>query len=221
MIVNKAIKLTKTQQQKVVEYRKRYWHQIISTKPANRKCAEKSARQLAKIVSTKISRIVWVMSPEEGRNMYENICPSPDGFSWRPQLRAVTKILETTLSTSFRASSSLSIRTSLGDLLWNSLWKSTWYSLEESLVDSLHFWLRNSFYSSLLDSGWLAYYSYAIKILGMECDSDTQNILALFNKTVASCLALWFASETVILCERPETVQIEDGRLISLSWRKQ
>jgi hypothetical protein len=43
--------------------------------------------------------------------------------------------------------------------------------------------------------------------------------LDLWIATLESCFAVWIVPGTVILCERPATVEIKGGRLVGLTWR--
>ena len=90
-----------------------------------------------------------------------------------------------------------------------------WGSLGASLRDSF----GASLGASLRDSGWLAYYSYGVEVLGVSCGNRERELLGLHNEIAASCFALWIVPGMVILCERPATVEVVDGRLVGLTWR--
>ena len=111
------------------------------------------------------------------------------------------------------------------DSLWDSLRASLRASLSDSLRDSLWASLRASLWDSLndslWDSGWLAYYTYAIDVLGISIPDEHLNILRLHNEIAKSCFALWIVPGCAILCERPASVEIVDGELIGIEWRKE
>jgi len=130
--------------------------------------------------------------------------------------------LRASLSDSLWASLWDSLGDSLRDSLWASLWASLSDSLSNSLRDSLRASLRDSLGASLWDSGWLALYTYAVEQLGVEIlDKNSENlkILKLHNELAASCFALWIVPDTAILCERPESVELDNGRLVGVTWR--
>jgi len=112
-----------------------------------------------------------------------------------------------------------SLWASLRDSLWASLRDSLRASLGASLRDSLWDSLGDSLGASLWDSGWLAYYSYGVEFLGVSCGDRERELLGLHNEIAASCFALWIVPGMVILCERPATVEVVDGRLVGLTWR--
>ena len=162
-------KLTDEQKEKITEYRERYFAQATNTEPADRLSAETSVRLMAKIGGVKINEFRWVLSPEEGKELY------------------------------------------------NSLSDSLWASLRDSLRASL--WA--SLWASLRASGWLAYYTYAVDVLGISIPDEHLNILRLHNEIAKSCFALWIVPGCAILCERPASVEIVDGKLIGIEWRKE
>jgi len=210
--------LTDRQREQVAEYQSRYWRQATSTEPADRERAEKAARRLAEIGRVS-GEIAWVDSPEEGQHRYEAAWDSLSA-SLRASLRAsLSASLRASLWASLRASLSASLRASLRASLSASLWDSLWDSLWASLSASLRASLSASFWASLWDSGWLAYYTYAIEVLGTECSQEHRELLGLYNEIAASCFAIWITPGQVILCERPATVEIEGGNLVGLTWK--
>ena len=239
--------LTPEQTAQIAEYRERYFAQATSTKPADRPRADAAARRLAEIGGVNVAHVVWVASPADGAAEYGRAWASLRdslraslGASLRDSLR---DSLRASLGASLRASLGASLRDSLRDSLWaslgaslrdslrDSLWDSLWASLRDSLRaslrDSLRASLRDSLWdslwaslgASLWDSGWLAYYSYGVEFLGVSCGNRERELLRLHNEIAASCFALWIVPGMVILCERPATVEVVDGRLVGLTWR--
>ena len=74
--------------------------------------------------------------------------------------------------------------------------------------------------ASLWDTGWLAYYSYAVEELGIKIDEKARELLYLHNEIAASCFAIWIVPGALILCERPSSVEVRDGKLVDIEWRK-
>ena len=119
------------------------------------------------------------------------------------------------------------LRDSLSDSLWDSLRCSLRDSFRTSLCDSLWASLRaslraslsDSLWDSLWDTGWLAYYSCAVDVLGVEIDDKNRELLDLHNEIAASCFAVWIVPGTAILCERPTEVEIIDGKLVNIYFR--
>ena len=239
----KLKELTAEQTSQIEVYRKRYFEQATSTAPADRARAEAAARRLAEIGGVKVNDVTWVLTPEMGMREYEEAQTSlKDSLkaslsaSLSDSLRAsLWDSLKDSLRASLSASLSDSLRASLWDSLWNSLraslsdslraslWDSLWNSLRASLSDSLRasLWdsLWYSLWYSLWDSDWLCWYSYAVDVLGIECSDEHRELLSLHNKVATSCFAMWIIPGKVILCERPESVKIDDGRLVELTWR--
>ena len=231
--------LTPEQTAKIAEYRERYWQLATSTEPADRPRADAAARRLAEIGGVNVAHVVWVASPADGAAEYGRAWGSLGdslrdsfGASLRDSLRdsfgdSFGALLRDSLRASLRdsfgallgASLGASLRDSLRDSLWDSLWASLRDSLRASLRDSLWDSLWASLGASLWDSGWLAYYSYGVEFLGVSCGDRERELLGLHNEIAASCFALWIVPGMVILCERPATVEVVDGRLVGLTWR--
>jgi len=239
--------LTPEQTAKIAEYRERYFAQATSTKPADRPRADAAARRLAEIGGVNVAHVVWVASPADGAaeygrawaslsdslrgslrdSLWASLSDSLWGSLWASLSDSLRGSLRDSLWASLRASLRGSLRDSLRASLSDSLWASLWASLSDSLRDSLSdsLWaslrgsLRDSLRASLSDSGWLAYYSYGVEFLGVSCGDRERELLGLHNEIAASCFALWIVPGAVILCERPATVEVVDGRLVGLTWR--
>lgn len=197
--------LSNEQEQKIEEHRKRYWQMAICTDPADRERAEAVARRLVEISEAKVDTVHWVQSPEDGAALYEQ-AGVPLGAPLRDLLRD-------------------SLCGSLYDLLRESLWyslrASLWYSLRASLHDSLLHSLSDSLWDSLWDTGWLAFYSYIVDVLEIDCSNRSRELLSLYNELAASCFALWISPDSIVLCERPAEIEIEGNKLLGLTWRKE
>lgn len=245
----KTKKLTRKQKAKIREYKDKYFKQATTTKPANRVKAEKAARKLVKIGGIKIQIVEWVMSSTEGKTAYEkswNLLTGSLKSSVSKSFQNLTKDLFTnslngllkksfwdslnnTFIVSFRDQFEYSFKDLLNDsfailfsdpsnnplqgslnsLLWDSLSTSTQDLLDESL------------WNSLWDTGWLAFNTYITKELNMRCSKKHRESLRLHNEIAENCFALWVVPSKIILCERPKTVEIRDGNLVGLTWRKE
>jgi hypothetical protein len=203
-------KLTKKQEAKLVEYRQKYFDQATSTERADRERAELAARRLAELGDVKVEEVVWVSSSQEGKEKYDSIrkspCDSFRAFLW-DSLRSLLK-------------SSLldSLWGSLRGSLWDSLWDSFWESFNDLLKVSFGVSLRDSFLDSINDSGFLALATFAVEELGVEISTEDQEKLHLANEILSSCFALWVVPGSMILCERPKSVEVGDGKLIGMEW---
>jgi hypothetical protein len=184
-------KLTKKQEIKLSEYRQRYLNQATSTERSDRKRAEVAARRLAELGGMKINEVFWVDSLEEGREKYD------------------------------------SLRDLFRDSLWNSLGNSLWDSLRDSprgspkgsFMDSLRESLMNSLMDSFWDTESVSFATFAVEELGIEIGEKEREKLYLVNEILASCFAVWVVVPgVVILCDRPRSVDVQDGRLISMEW---
>ena len=198
-------KLTAEQEQALIEYRAAAFRAATSTEPADRPRAEATVRKLTRIAGVKVDGVVWVLTPQAGA--------------------AECASLRASLSDSLRASLSDSLWASLSDSLWASLRASLraslWASLSDSLSDSLwaSLWasLSDSLWASLWDSGWLAFYGYGARLV--EYAPEAAEKLRLHQEIAGACFAMWIMPGTVILCERPATVEIVNGKLVGLTWR--
>ena len=213
-------KLTEEQSAKVKDYRDRYFRQAVSTDPSDRPRAEAAALRLADIGGIKCEKVHWVQDPSEGSTLRSSLSDS----LWASLRSSLSDLLWDSLWAS--------LRSSLSDLLWDSLWDSLSASLSDllwdSLMDSLSASLSDSLWESLSDSisdslwdtGLLAYYSYVVDILGIKIDEKTRELLGLHNEIASSCFAIWIVPGALILCERPEYVDIKYGKVVSIKWRK-
>jgi len=114
----------------------------------------------------------------------------------------------------WRASFTDAPSTLLRDSLWASLRTSLWASLWDSLWDSL----CASPWASLRDSPWIAWYLFGAEI-GVQYNAEAHRKLDLTEQLLRSCFACWIGLGVVVLCERPATVEIQDGKLVGLTWR--
>jgi hypothetical protein len=108
----------------------------------------------------------------------------------------------------------------LYDSIWDSIRDSFRSSIRDSIWESLRHSLRHSFrhslwyslWDSIRDSRLLAYYTFAVDVLGIEIDDLAREKLYLHNEIAASCFALWIVPGTVILCERPTSATVDNGK---------
>jgi len=206
--------LTPDQESKITEYRDHYFAQATSTEPADRPRAEQAAIRMAEIAGVKINEVIWCKNPDDGYQQYDKL-----RASLSDSIRAsLSDSIRASLSDSLRDSLWASLRASLWASLSDSLWASLWASLRASLSDSLRDSLSDSLWASLRDTGWLAYYSCAVDVLGVEMDDKNRELLDLHNEIAASCFAVWIVPGTAILCERPTSVKIIDGKLVDLKF---
>jgi hypothetical protein len=217
----KLNELTQEQQAKLVEFRAEVFAQATSTEPADRARAEAAARRMAEIGGVAVNRVVWVSTPEQGRVAVD--------AAWASLRASLSASLSDSLWDSLKASLGDRFWASLGDRFWASLGDRFWASLGARICprfwDSLgdRFWdsLRDSLSNSIWDSPWQAFYTFPALHMGVEYPPDALEKLNLHREIGASCFALWLVPGTVILCDRPEAVEIVDGKLISLTWRGQ
>jgi hypothetical protein len=214
-IVDDRVKLTDFQQKKVDEYLDMYFCQATLIEPANRSRAEVAAHQLLMSVGKDIKNIHWVESPAAAYLFSKSLKSS----------------LGDSLIYSLRDSFRYLLRNSPLDSLWRSLHNSLYYSLLDSFnsLDALeafssHHWgslldsLRYSLLDSLSDTAWTAYLSYAVNVLKIKISEERGNLLQLHNDIAASCFAIWVIPEAIILCERPQYVQVLGGKLVDIKF---
>jgi len=240
-------KLTPEQEALIPEFREKYFGFATSTEPADRPKAEAAARRLAEIAGVTIEKVLWVNSPQEGKTGYDESWDSLR-VSLQDSLRVSLRYslwdsLRYSLQDSLQDSLLVglwdnlwdSLQDSLRDSLWDSLWDSLRYSLQDSLRYSLQDGLQDSLWSSLRDSlrdslwdslwdslrysGWIAFYVFVRNQL-VSYAPEADEKLRLYEQLLESCFAFWIVPGTIILCERPEAVKVEDGKLKGLTWRK-
>ena len=200
-------KLTPEQEQRLQQHRDEWFRIATSTELADRRSAEVAARELAELGGVKVQRVVWVTTPEAGAGE----CRASFDVALRASLRAsLSDSLSDSLRVSLRVSLWASLWASLSDSLRASLSDSLWASLSDSLGDSLS--------NSLWDSPWVAWYLFGAE-LGVQYDADSYRKLELTAQLLRSCFACWIGLGVVVLCERPATVEIQDGKLVGLTWR--
>lgn len=194
-------RLTEEQERRIAEYRERYWQQATSTEPADRPRAQAAARAMAELEGIKIERCIWLENTEHGDVLS---LQRASLAAWTRNSLAAT--LECFVTVTVYETLRDSLETSLNDLLKTSQLSLLVESLRDSLVDSL--W----------DTGWLAFYTYAAEVLGVEYLPEDAEKLRLHNELASSCFALWLVPGTAILCERPAAVTVAAGRLVGFEW---
>jgi hypothetical protein len=208
--------LTIEQELLLFKYRNEAFAAATST-VTDRPTAESAARRLAELGGLKAQDIVWVLSPEQGRREYEQ--------GWTSLQDSLQDSLWTSLWVSLRDSLQDSLSDSLwgalSDPLWGALsdplWGSLRASLQDSLSESLRAPLRDSLWSSLRDTGWLTFYRFCGELV--EHKQEYLEKLQLYQQLLDSCFACWVLPGKVILCERPSAFEIQDGKLVGITWR--
>jgi hypothetical protein len=214
--------LTKEQEARIVEYREKYWNQAISTDRADKPRAEAAAQKLAEIGGVKNPKIIWVSSPDEGdticKSFRNSLSDSLRNSLWNSLSDSLVASLKHPLWNSLIKSLQMSLIDSLWNSLRDSLWNSLWNSLRASLQNSLNYSLWGSFRNSLRDSNWLCFYTYGVEILNIKCNNNALKLLKLHNEIASSCFAMWITPESVILCDRPKSVEVENGNVVDMKW---
>lgn len=219
--------LTEEQEKKIVEYHHRYFAQATSTKRADRKRAGTAARALAEIAGVKTDEVVWVDNLDIGKEKYISLSGTTITVTIKDILideiwgtlreiinNEIWGTLKSTLLDNLRATLRESLRNSFNDELWRSL-KAT---LCDTNCDTIWATLRATFCDTLWDTGFTALATFVVEELEVKISSDAREKLDLVNEILASCYAIWITTDTIILCERPKTTNIQDGKLIGMEW---
>ena len=192
----------------VAKERQAAFETATSTQPADRTRAEKAAREIAKLSGLRKNRkVVWVNSPKEEnkihslRNCALDFLRSPDTSIYNP------------LWNSLRNSLDKSIYISLSDNIYDSLD----YSISDYLNDSPNDSLCNSLCNSMYDIGWICLYTVAEQI-GVKYSEKDSKLLRMSRELAKSCFAMWLTEDSIILCERPNKVEIVNGKVVDMSW---
>jgi hypothetical protein len=171
---------------------------------------ELAERAVATIVAPALPsyQIHWASSPQDAASLGDSL-RGPLGDSLR-------RSLSNSLWDSLRAP----LGDSLGDALWDSLGDSFSGALRAALSAPLRTPLRDvlwhSLWDSLWDSDWTAYWIAAVRITG-RIGPDVDRLVA-YASLARSAFALWTFPGHVILCLKPATVVVTDGRLVSVKW---
>ena len=202
--MEKITKLTAEQDQKINEYRDRFFRMATSTKPGDKERAKEAALRLAEIEGFENCEVKFIKIPNRSIPMHG----SQDNF------------IDNSLSNSIIDS----LRVYSGDLLSSSLVTtlsdSIRYYLRESLEYHYNLWtyIQYSTWSLWVDTGWVAYYSFIIEELGIKHSDEPRKLFSLYRELSDNCSAIWIIPGTIIICEKPISVEIEDGKLISIEW---
>lgn len=186
-------KLTSEQKAAIAEYRERYFAQAISTERADRPRAETAARELAGLAGVKVETVRWACRPDEVNDF---------------------GILATLMN-----QDRYFIGRNLCDLLPASISRDITESAIGRVSSSIHASLRYSVIDALWLYEYVAYLSYAVEQLGVNCSPENQELIRLYNEVLSSSFfAVYIAPETLTLYERPTSVEVEDGKLTGVRW---
>jgi hypothetical protein len=197
-------KLTDEQEIAISEYRDRYFRQAIDCHPANRVMAENAAMIIAEITDVKWDTIEWVNDPA--------LCDCDNRLLEYSDLdRLYWEIFHSVGGDTMEMLDEL-----LGNPLDDSLFGSAIFEkLSEQTIEAI----RKSWWDSFLSSGWTAHYTYAVEVLGVKCEENGLDFLNACSEISRSCFALWIDKGKIVLCERPLSVEVVDGKMIGIKWR--
>jgi hypothetical protein len=203
--LNMIIELTPEQNAKVTEYYNRYFDQAISTEPSDHNSAEKAAKLLVKLGGVEVSQVVWISSPQERWNVVVGEPGSFKGFLKKPFASQIEYYFEKSLQSSLKRPLPGVLREDIRDWLWAHLW-----NFDKDL--------NESFYSSLWDTAFVAFYTFCFSELGVRSEKMAEKALYLMNDLLISCFAFWVIPGTIILCERPKSFEVRDGTCVGIKW---
>ena len=224
--LTKITKLTPEQEQQIAVYRDRYFKLATSTKPVDLEEGKRAALRLAELAGVDNCEIVIVDNPYEGYNRWNSIRDSLSvslGDSLRVSLRvslgdSLWNSIWESISDSLRDSIWESISDSLSDSIWESISDSLRDSLRDSISDSLSDSLRDSIWDIIWDANWLAYYTYAVEVLSIECSNRHRELLKCYTTIAENFSALWIVPGKIILCNKPTNVTIKNGEVTDMQW---
>jgi hypothetical protein len=170
----------------------------------------RAERAVAVIVAPKLAQyqVHWVESPGEGAALWNSLQGSLQRSLWDSLQHSLWVALQ------------YSIRGVHQDLLrgwvWNVLLDSLWDSLRVAPQDALRVAFQDSLWDSPWRSGWVAYHCAAIAVAGSTGPYVAQ--MRAYRELCASAYALWVLPGHVILCNKPTSVEVVDGRLLDADW---
>lgn len=205
--------LTKEQEERMRQYQEKYIRLATSTEPADRSRAEMAAKQLAKTDGINPESVLWIDDSAIIDSINPSLIAEFESFAKDP--------LRHTLRFSAWNSCNASLKEIVSEPLNEFIWDSLEDSLSDVLWDSLKDSLKYSIYASLWDAEWICQYMYCAEVLGAKYESRSTELLHLYNEMVASCFAMWFGPETIVLCERPASMEVVCGKVVNIEWRGQ
>jgi len=129
------------------------------------------------------------------------------------------EIFYESLRSSLSGTPSGMLRASLRSLLSGTLSGTLLASLMASLLESLLESLKDSLWDAVWDTGWVCYHTYCRDVLGVVYSEKSSKMLDRYKDLLSSCFGVWIIPDgTVILCERPTSVKVEDGKLVDRKW---
>ena len=195
--------LTPEQKARIPQIREEFFRYATSTVcPENKVVAERSALALAPG-----SKVHWVENPEKGQELFQEL----GGVSL-----AIVNSLYNSLYNSLVDSLVDSLRNSLANSLANSLVN----SLRNSLVNSLDNSLVNSLDNSLVNyywAGWACFRAFGGEVAQCYSAEDAAK-LGLFIDLLKSTFAVWIVQDHIILCQKPSSFEIVDGKVRSFTF---
>ena len=189
------------------------------TDPADRAKAEAAA-----LVLVPGAQIHWVNTPQGGDSLSDSLrdslCDSLcDSLS--DSLRdSLWDSLSASLMDLYRDSLWGSLRDLLRDSLSASLCDSLSDSFSDSLCDSLRASFWDSFWDSLRASFWDSHHTplaHIARSLNPTASNPHWDAIEALHE---SCFAIWVLPGHVILCERPSVVEMRDGRVVYMWWKR-
>ena len=178
------------------------WFSVATrTDRADRSAAEKDVRSMAEHCNVAVSEIVWVDSPQAGSDEYKRRrCVAPE-------------TTEASIWSSVRAP----ICGSTWDSIWGLLGNTRRAAIRDSVCGSLGPFLGESLWDSALDSVWDVHrvaWFHGGMLLGAECSQQDSDRFSLLSAVLRSCFSVWIGRGWAIVCDRPTSVEIVNGRLV-------
>ena len=209
-------KLTKEQEDKMVEYRDKWMSIGLSTEPADREMAEKGIREAYKQGGIKTTpKIIWCGSPLSNgltKSIVLDFKKTVVGDSvWASVWASVRTSVRASVRDSVRDSVWDSVRDSVRASVGTSVRNSVWASVRDSVWDSVGTSVRDSVYGQH-DANWLGFYEYFNEVLNLKKQTEKLSGLWMIAKSAG-----WFLpyENICFISERHNVCRLKDGRLHS------
>jgi len=196
----------------VTAIRERYLREGMSTEPADRPRAEAAVRRLYEIVGETPPEYDWILTPDASVALFRRI--SDTQSCYRAELRAaLCQALWRALESSSRAIGPSSGWRGRGNVLRGELENRCSPAVNLLMLGPLLY----SIWTMWWDAPWCAFYELGGVHEAYELKH--RDWLRQFSELHASCFAVWAVQGHAILCERPLSVQVEQGRIVACMWR--
>ena len=219
--------LTPKQEATIPVYRE-MWLKSALCPSTDRVAAEAAVDRLYRAMGWEVAPIkIWMQSPlaaglavavlgvmrKEGSQLGSQL--------WSQLWSQLGSQLDSQLGSQLRSQLGSQLWSQLGSQLDSQLGSQLWSQLDSQLWSQLGSQLRSQLWSQLgqwkhhvhghLNSGWAAYTSFIMEVLGAG-DPEKTELLRAYNDVVKECALVWPSDKIVVFCEKPVEVHWNEAK---------